>query len=158
MKKLSKTLDGKLPQGIEEEDFVEMDRMALGALSLLNAGSHQQVGIVGDIIEQLASVDVNFNEHIKVLVLLTSMPPDWDMIVNSICRGAGTTKKLKFDDVYDVLLNEETRRLNNHEDPSSSALSMENRGRTFVKIHLEFHPETRSKSCRIHLQGKFTQN
>ncbi|KAL6223431.1 hypothetical protein ACLB2K_006818 [Fragaria x ananassa] len=108
MKKLSKTLDGKLPQGMVEEDFVEMDRIALGSLSLSNAGSRQQVGIVGDIIEQLASVDVNFDEHIKALVLLTSMPPDWDMTVNLICSGAGTTKKLKFDDVWDVLLNEET--------------------------------------------------
>ena len=78
-------------------------------------------------------MDVKFDEHIKALVLLTSMPSDWDVTVNSICSGAGTTKKLKFNDVCDILLNEETRRQNNLEDPSSSALSIENRGRTFNK-------------------------
>ena len=26
-----------------------------------------------------------------------------------------------------------------------------------VKTHPEFHPETRSKSCGVHLQGKFTK-
>jgi hypothetical protein len=181
MKKLAKTLEGKLPKDMKEEEFVEMDRMALGAVRLslsndvrrfvikettlkgmmdslsnmyekpnavqqlylmrrlftLKMGKgisvRQQVGIVGDIIEQLASVDVKFDEHIKALVLLTSMPSDWDVTVNSICSGAGTTKKLKFNDVRDILLNEETRRQNNLEDPSSSALSIENRGRTFNK-------------------------
>ncbi|KAL6178576.1 hypothetical protein ACLB2K_050094 [Fragaria x ananassa] len=157
MKKLAKTLDGKLPQGMHEEDFVEMDMMSLGAIRLslsnevwrfvikettilkgmmdslsnmyekpnavqqlylmrklftLKLGKgisvRQQVGIVSDIIEQLASVDVKFDEHIKALVLLTSMPPNWDVTMNSICSGAGTTKKLKFDDVCDVLMNEVT--------------------------------------------------
>lgn len=182
MKKLGKTLSGKIPKDMKEEDFVEMDEMALGAvrLSLSNEvrrfvikedtlkgmldtlsdmyekpnavqqlylmrrlftlkmdkgiSVRQQVGVVGDIIEQLASVDVKFDDHIKALVLLTSMPADWDVTVNSICSGAGTTTKLKFNDVRDTLLNEETRRKNNNlEDSSSYALSTENRGRTFNK-------------------------
>ncbi len=159
MKKLAKTLNGKLPKYMEEEAFVEMDRMALGAVRLtlsnevrrfvikentlkgmldtlsdmyekpnavqqlnlmrrlftLKMGKgmsvRQQVGIVCDIIEQLASVDVEFDEHIKALVLLTSMPSDWDVTVNSICSGAGTKKKLNFNEVRDTLLNEEARRV-----------------------------------------------
>ena len=136
MKKLGKTLSGKLPKDMKEEYFVEMDEMALGAVRLslsnevrrfvikeetlkgmldtlsdmyekpnvvqqlylmgrlftLKMGKgisvRQQVGIVGDIIEQLASVDVKFDNHIKALVLLTSMPADWDVTVNSICIGS----------------------------------------------------------------------
>lgn len=34
MKNLGKTLSGKLPKGMNEEDFVEMDEMALGAVRL----------------------------------------------------------------------------------------------------------------------------
>lgn len=79
-------------------------------------------------------MDVKFDDHIKALVLLTSMPVDWDVTVNSICSGSGATTKLKFNDVHDTLLNQETRRKNNNlEDPSSSALSTQNRGRTFNK-------------------------
>ncbi|XP_024199952.1 uncharacterized protein LOC112203184 [Rosa chinensis] len=122
IKKLAKTLEGKLPKDMKKEEFVEMDKMALGAVRLslsndlylmrrlftLKMGKgisvRQQVGIVGDIIEQLASVDVKFDEHIKALVLLTSMPSDWDVTVNSICSGFETTKKLKFNDVRDILI------------------------------------------------------
>lgn len=63
---------------------------------------HQQVGIICDIIEQLASVEVKFDDHIKALVLLTSMPAYWDVTVNSICSGVRITMKLKFNDVSDT--------------------------------------------------------
>lgn len=39
----------------------------------------QQVAVC-DIVEQLATIDVKFEEHVKPLVLLTSMTNSWDQL------------------------------------------------------------------------------
>lgn len=70
----------------------------------------------------MATVDIIIGEHLKALVLLTSMPDTWDVTVNSICSLAGKNK-LVYNEVQDTLLSEETRRKKNDDEESSATTS-----------------------------------
>ena len=73
---------------------------------------------------QLESVEINFDDKIRALVLLSSLPETRDslvMVVSSSC-GTGT---LKFDDVMGALLSEEARgKSSGSAETSGSALSV----------------------------------
>lgn len=58
---------------------------------------------------QLTSVDINFDDEVRALVLLSSLLKSWDDLVIALSNysSSGT---LKFDDVWSVLVNEEVRR------------------------------------------------
>ena len=58
---------------------------------------------------QLESVEINFNDEIRVLVLLSSLSEARDGLVMAVSNSYGTGT-LKFDDVVGVLLSEEARR------------------------------------------------
>jgi len=55
---------------------------------------------------QLESVEINFEDKIRALVLLSSLPEAWDGLVMAVSNSCGTVT-LKFDDVVGVLLSEE---------------------------------------------------
>ena len=48
------------------------------------------------IVSQLNSVDNNFEDEIKSLILMSSLPESWDTIVVAICSSRGS-EKFKFD-------------------------------------------------------------
>ena len=61
------------------------------------------------IVSQLNSVDINFEDEIKVLILMSSLPESWDTVVAAISSSHGS-EKLKFDEIRDVVLSESIRK------------------------------------------------
>ncbi|KAL2231966.1 UNVERIFIED_CONTAM: Retrovirus-related Pol polyprotein from transposon TNT 1-94 [Sesamum indicum] len=82
---------------------------------------------------QLASMDIVFDDEVKALILLSSLPDSWDVVVTSVSTSSGK-EKMKFDNIRDMMLNEETRRKQTG-GSSGSALHTKSRGR----------PDTRGK-------------
>ena len=50
------------------------------------------------IVSQLSSVDINFKNEIKALILMSSLPESWDIVVAAI-SSSRESKKLKFDEI-----------------------------------------------------------
>ena len=61
------------------------------------------------IVSQLNSVDINFEDEIKALILMSSLPDSWDTVVATISSSRGS-EKLKFDEIRDVVLSESIRK------------------------------------------------
>ena len=61
------------------------------------------------IVNQLNSVDINFEDKIKALILMSSLPESWDTVVATINSSRGS-EKLKFDEIRDVFLSESIRK------------------------------------------------
>ncbi|PTD30872.1 hypothetical protein C5N13_00030, partial [Sinorhizobium meliloti] len=53
------------------------------------------------IVSKLNSVDINFENEIKALILISSLPKSWDTVVAAISSSRGY-EKLKFDEIRDV--------------------------------------------------------
>lgn len=89
----------------------------------------QHLNELNTITTMLSSVDIEFDDEVRALILLSSLPDSWNTTVTAVSSSANSTK-LKFDDVRDLLLSEEIRRRESGEASSSSALHVESRGRT----------------------------
>ena len=61
------------------------------------------------IVSQLNYVDINFEDEIKALILISSLPESWDTIVAAIGSSRGY-EKLKFDEIRDVVLSKSIRK------------------------------------------------
>ena len=57
------------------------------------------------IVSQLNSVDINFEDEIKALILMSSLTESWDSVAATI-RSSRGSEKLKFDEIHDVVLSE----------------------------------------------------
>ena len=57
------------------------------------------------IVSQLNSVDINFEDEIKALILMSSLPESWDTVIAAISNSCGS-EKLMFDEIRDVVLSE----------------------------------------------------
>ena len=77
---------------------------------------------------QLSSVEIEFDDEVKALILLSSLPESWDAVVTAVSASCGK-EKLKLDSVRDLVLSEEIRRKQTGT-PSGSALNTEIRGRS----------------------------
>ncbi|KAD4982065.1 hypothetical protein E3N88_18736 [Mikania micrantha] len=78
------------------------------------------------VISRLASVDINFEDEIQALLLLSSLPDSWSGTVTAVSSSSGTTK-LTFDGIRDIILSEDIRRRSSGES-SSTLLNTEGRG------------------------------
>ena len=83
------------------------------------------------ITSQLSSVDINFEDEIKALILMSSLPESSDIVVAAI-SSSQVSNKLKFDEIRDVVLSESIHK-QKIEDSSSNALSVDRRGRSKSK-------------------------
>ena len=83
------------------------------------------------IVSQLSSVEINFDDEIKALILMSSLPESWDTIVAAISSFRGSDK-LKFDKIQDVVLSESIRK-REIGNSSGSALSVDQWGRSKLK-------------------------
>ena len=81
---------------------------------------------------QLSSVDIEFDEEVRALILLSSLPESWNATVTTVSSSSGK-KKLKFDDVRDLVLSEEIRRRESGEATTSSVLHTESRGKSSTR-------------------------
>ena len=61
------------------------------------------------IVSQLNFVDINFEDEIKALILMSSLPESWDTVVAAISSSRGS-EKLKFDEIRDVVLSDIIRK------------------------------------------------
>ena len=92
---------------------------------------------------QLESVGINFDDKIRALVLLSSLPETWNglMMAESNSFGTGT---LKFDDAVGVLLSEEaSKKSSGATETSESVLSIERR---WWSMNREKKKNSKSKS------------
>ena len=83
------------------------------------------------IVSQLNSVEINFEDEIKALILMSFLPESWDTVVATISSSRGS-KKLKFDKIRVVVLSESILK-REIGDSSGSALSVDQRGRNKSK-------------------------
>jgi hypothetical protein len=77
---------------------------------------------------QLSSVKVDFDDEVRALLILCSLPESWNGLVMAVSNFVSGSNTLKFDDVVGVILSEEMRRKSTGE-TSRNALNMESRGR-----------------------------
>ena len=71
---------------------------------------------------QLASVDINFEDEVKALILLSSLPDSWDVAVTG-------NEKLVFDTIKNLIMSDEIRKKQTGCSSSGSALNIESRGK-----------------------------
>ena len=83
------------------------------------------------IVSQLSSVEINFEDEIKALILMSSLPESLDTVVAVISSSRGFDK-LKFDEIRDVVLSESIRK-QEIGNSSGSALSVDQQGRSKPK-------------------------
>jgi hypothetical protein len=86
---------------------------------------------------QLSSVKVDFDDEVRALLILCSLPKSWNGLVMAVSNSVSGSNTLKFDDVVGVILSEEMQRKSTGE-TLGNALNMENRGR----------PKNRGKGSR----------
>jgi hypothetical protein len=77
---------------------------------------------------QLSSVKVDFDDEVRALLILCSLPQRWNDLVMVVSNCVSGSNTLKFDDVVGVIISEEMRWKSTGE-TTSSALNMVNRGR-----------------------------
>jgi hypothetical protein len=59
---------------------------------------------------QLSSVKVDFDDEVRALLILCSLPESWNDLVMVVSNSISGSTTLKFDDVVGVILSEEMRR------------------------------------------------
>ena len=77
---------------------------------------------------QLSSVEIDFDDEIKALILLSSLPESWGATVTTVSSSFGSSK-LKLNEIRDLILSEDVHRRESGE-ASCSALNIKGRGRT----------------------------
>ncbi|GKA71685.1 hypothetical protein Tco_0777824 [Tanacetum coccineum] len=61
------------------------------------------------ILSRLMLVDINFDDEVHALLLLSSLPESWSGTVTAVSGSTGTTK-LTFDSIHDLILREDIRK------------------------------------------------
>ena len=94
-----------------------------------STGAANHLNELNLIMTQLASVGIIFDDEVKALTLLSSLPHNWEGIVAAVSASTGK-EKLVFDTIKNMVLSEETRRKQaGFSSGSGSALNTESRGR-----------------------------
>ncbi|KAG6639444.1 hypothetical protein CIPAW_10G100900 [Carya illinoinensis] len=90
----------------------------------------QHLNDFNTITNQLSSVEIEFDDEIRALILLASLPNSWEAMRMAVSNSAGKSK-LKYDDIRDLILAEEVRKKDSGEISGlSSALNADSRGRS----------------------------
>lgn len=77
---------------------------------------------------QLRSVEIEFDDEVRALIMLSSLPESWGGTVTAVSASSAKAK-LSFDEVRDLMISEEIRRKESGS-TSGSALNTEERGRS----------------------------
>lgn len=105
----------------------------------------QHLNELNTVTTQLSSVGIEFDEEVRALILLSSLPDSWNATVTAVSSSSGSNK-LKFDDVRDLVLSEEIRRRESGESSTSSVLHTESRGRNSTRGNGQGRSNYRGKS------------
>ena len=77
----------------------------------MNNGSSaaEHINEFNSLISQLYSVNIVFEDQVKALILLSSLPTAWETVVTAVSNSYGK-EKLVYDVVRDLILSESIRR------------------------------------------------
>ena len=96
----------------------------------------------------------NFDEEIRALLILCSLPESWNGLVMAVSNSIPRSSTLKYDDVVSVVLSEENRRKSLGGSTSGSSLNAQCRGRTTERgSNSGNHGKSRGKS-----KGRWSQS
>uniref|UniRef100_A0A7N2RFG7 Integrase catalytic domain-containing protein n=1 Tax=Quercus lobata TaxID=97700 RepID=A0A7N2RFG7_QUELO len=94
-----------------------------------NVSVAQHLNEFNTITNQLSSVEIDFDDEIRALIVLASLLNSWEAMRMAVSNSTGK-EKLKYNDIRDLILTEEIRRRDAGESSGSgSALNLETRGR-----------------------------
>ena len=94
-----------------------------------NALVAQHLNEFNTITNQLSSVEIDLDDEISALIVLASLPNSWEAIRMAISYSTGK-EKLKYNDIRDLILAEEIRKIDVDETSGSgSVLNLEIRGK-----------------------------
>ncbi|WVZ00646.1 hypothetical protein V8G54_026715 [Vigna mungo] len=95
--------EGKIK--IEKFDALGVIRLTLSRNVAFNIAKEKTtVGLMTPL-----SIGIEFDNEVRALILLSSLPESWNAIVTAVSSSSGSNK-LKFDDVRDLILSEEIQR------------------------------------------------
>ena len=80
-------------------------------------------------LNQLSFVEIDFDDEIRALIVLTSLPNSWVAMRMTISKSTGK-EKLKYNDIRDLILVEEIRKDGGETSESGSALNLKTKGRS----------------------------
>jgi hypothetical protein len=113
-------------------------------MNMLEGGSvPDHLNEFNTVTNQLSSVKVDFDDEVRALLILCSLPERWNRLVMAISNFVYGSNNIKLDDVVGVILSEEMQRKSTGE-TSGNALSMKKRGRQ----------KDRGKGSRIHMNSR----
>ena len=94
-----------------------------------NALVAQHLNEFNTITNQLSSIEIDFDDKIRALIVLASLPNSWEVMRMVVSNSTGK-EKLKYNDIQDLILAKEIRRRDAVEiSGSGSTLNLETRGR-----------------------------
>ena len=94
-----------------------------------NASVEQHLNEFNTIINQLSSIEIDFDDEIYALIVLASLPNRWEAMRMVVSNSTGK-EKLKYNNIQDLVLAKEIRTRDAGETSrSSSPLNLETRGR-----------------------------
>ena len=94
-----------------------------------NASVTQHLNEFNTIINQLFSVEIDFDDEIRTLIFLASLPNSWEAMRMAVSNFTGK-EKLKYNDIRDLIMTEEIHRRDANKTLGSGfALNLEKRGR-----------------------------
>ena len=94
-----------------------------------NASVAQHLNEFNTITNQSSSVEIDFDDEIRALIVLASLPNSWEAMRMAISNST-RKEKLKYNDIRDLILTEEIHRRDAGETSGSgSTLNLEIRGR-----------------------------
>ena len=89
----------------------------------------QHLNEFNTITNQLSSVETEFDDEVRTLILLASLPNSWEAMRMAVSNSAEKSK-FKYDNILDLILSEEVRRRDaNIDNAQNQAFVMENKSR-----------------------------
>ena len=98
-------------------------------------------------INQLSTVGIEFDDEVRALILLASLPNSWEAMRMAVSNSADK-RKLKYDDIRDLILSEEVRKRDaNIDNVQDQAFVTENksRGRSIGPNDQKFNGRSQSR-------------
>ncbi|KAE8664146.1 Serine-threonine protein kinase [Hibiscus syriacus] len=108
---------------------VHLMRRLFNLMMAEEASVAQHLNKLNTITTQLSSMEIEFDDEVRALIILSSLQDSWNTNVTTV-SSSSENSKLKFDDIRDLVLSEEIQRRESGEASTSSALHTESRGRT----------------------------
>ncbi|RVW78245.1 Retrovirus-related Pol polyprotein from transposon TNT 1-94 [Vitis vinifera] len=129
---LMKALSG-MYEKLSTNNKVHLMKKLFNLKMVENASVAQHLNEFNTITNQLSSVEIDFDDEIRALIILASLPNSWEAMRMAVSNSTGK-EKLKYNDIRDLILVEEIRRRDASETSGSSyALNLETRDREEVQ-------------------------